>query len=239
MDQKTLEFIADNFSFSKLSKKIIRTKIPNNKYAVLRCSTQYDSSDFLEFILSPEIKTQKANITGRKIYCSACDKKIKGEYFGNDYGIKKIYLADRYNSYNIRCKQCFECMRNALVLKKKNITFVYIDEKIRLSPIYVMKDKIIKHIYITIINTTPFYKRKKIGFNMCDYCYKEKTKLHFFTGNKNNYLTICKKCLKFRKYASFMNNYNFVYIKEIFIINNLLPELKKNIAKYMLRVVAY
>jgi|SRR5579862_2416553 len=252
MDEKTLKFIANNFSSKKLSKGIIRTKISGNKYAILRCDTRYNSKKcFLvkDVVLSAEIKHKQANSTDsikKYVSCYNCGIFIEEECFDNrDY---------------ILCKYCFECMQNALIIKKENITFVYINETENacspyMSPfIYIIKNKIIKHVAIEIIRTNPLYKKTKPNLDMYDYCHKEKIKLpknshlnktknfelyRYKERNTKNYITMCKKCLEFREYASFMTNYNFVYIKEIFSNNNLLPELKNLIAKYMLRVVAY
>jgi len=197
-------------------------------FIILACDTQYNATEFLEFILSSDIKNQKPNIfdTLEGYECNNCDEYIEEEYFENDYDGGNL------------CRRCFECMRDALIIKKENVTFVYINDKPS-SPIYIMREGASEHIYVSIINTNSL--RIKMGCNrhVCVYCRNEKSDAHDYIEKCGNDITMCKKCLKFRKYASFMNNYNFVYIKEIFIINNLLPELKKNIAKYMLRVVAY
>jgi hypothetical protein len=244
MNKRILEFIADNFSFERLSKKTIRTKIPDNKYVILACDTQYNSTElFLEFILSPAIKNQKSNKVAdyhQEYMCSNCHEYIEEEYFENDYG-------------DSLCRRCFECMRDALIIKKENVTFVYINDEPS-SPIYIMREGVSEHIYVSIISTFPLNGNIKTGHghnqNFCIYCKKlrqysmKKCKFNMYDyiekcDNKRSYITICKKCLKFREYASFMNNYCFVYINEIFTTNYLLPELKKLIAEYMLEIAAY
>jgi len=240
MDLPSLKFIANDFK--KLFNKTTRVGFPNNKYAVLKHDTSFDSTGFLEFILSPEIKTQKAIIIDsdpeNKYWCCVCNKHIENEYFED-------------KNFHETCRNCFEYMRNALIMKKENVTFVFIDKPSLFPHIcYIINDKNkipinIEHIYVTFVNTNPLYKTFVEGKRMCcNYCRRDnyQTKLcHYFEkhNNKDNHITICEQCLKFREYVSFMSNYHFVYINKIFEINNLLPELKNVIAKYMLMIAAY
>jgi|SRR5579862_1352359 len=238
MDLKNLEYVTDNFCLEKSSKRTNRTKILNGKYVVLVCNgiIKYGATDIIEFVLYPKIKNQKASIVEKHekellaYRCGFCDEYVGEEYF-----------VDHYDE--IICRKCFESMRDALVVKKENVKSIYID---CLSCIYIMKDDIVvENMHIKIVNTTSLYENLKTNRIMCDYCYSlQKTaELHHYLEkyeNRNDIcVTVCSKCLKFREYASFMTNYCFVYINEIFITNFLLPELKILIADYMLRVAAY
>jgi hypothetical protein len=212
VDQNFLNFIGDNFSFEELSNKIIRTKIFDNKYVILKCECDEDALyilDELVVFLNFETKNQKVSVIDNEEYdCCRCDKYIKKEYFYNDYDERL-------------CRKCFTHIKdNILIANKKNITFIYVPECPGFLRFYIIKDKIVKQINIQLIETKTFItgvKPIQLFSGICETCNEmreyskqEKLFLCYNSVEKCNFIK-CKKHLGECIYCSEKEKLYFCY----------------------------